>query len=64
MDSTHGTSAGNTRAKKHEAILGNTLTWGAAIAAAAVLRVDAILSSVLLPILAAVSLSIIYKLFE
>jgi len=34
------------------------------IAAAAFLRVDAILSSVILPILAGVGLSITYKLFE
>jgi DNA-binding transcriptional ArsR family regulator len=52
------------RKKKREVILGNALIWGAAIAAAAVLRVDAILSSVILPILAANSLSITYKLFE
>jgi len=49
---------------KYEVTLGNTLIWGAAIAAAAILRVDAILSSVILPILAGVSLSITYKLFE
>lgn len=50
--------------RKWEVILGNTLIWGAAIAAAAVLEVDAILSSVILPILAANSLSITYKLFK
>lgn len=49
---------------KYEVTLGNTLIWIAAIAAAAVLRVDAILSSVILPVLAAVSLSLTYKLFE
>jgi DNA-binding transcriptional ArsR family regulator len=49
---------------KYEVTLGNTLIWGAAIAAAAFLRVDAILSNVILPILAGVSLSITYKLFE
>jgi len=49
---------------KYEVTLGNALIWGAAIAAAAFLRVDAILSSVILPILAGVSLSITYKLFE
>jgi len=49
---------------KYEVILGNTLIWIAAIAAAAVLRVDAILSSVILPGLAAVSLSLTYELFE
>jgi len=49
---------------KYEVALGNALIWGAAIAAAAFLRVDAILSSVILPILAGVSLYITYKLFE
>src|SRR3972149_4951218 len=49
---------------KYEVTLGNTLIWGAAIAAAAFLRVDATLSVVILPILAGVSLSITYKLFE
>jgi DNA-binding transcriptional ArsR family regulator len=49
---------------KFEVTLGNTLIWGAAIAAAAFLRVDAILSGVILPVLAGVSLSITYKLFE
>jgi DNA-binding transcriptional ArsR family regulator len=49
---------------KYEVILGNTLIWIAAIAAAAFLKVDAFLSSVILPILAGTSLSITYKLFE
>ena len=49
---------------KYEVTLGNTLIWSAAIAAAAFLRADAILSSVILPILAGVSLSITYKLFQ
>jgi DNA-binding transcriptional ArsR family regulator len=49
---------------KYEVTLGNAVIWGAAIAAAAFLRVDTILSSVILPILAAVSLSITYTLFE
>lgn len=49
---------------KYEVTLGNALIWIAAIAAAAVLRVDAILSSVILPVLAGVSLSIAYELFE
>ena len=49
---------------KYEVILGNTVIWIAAIAAAAVLRVDAMLFGVILPILAAVSLSLTYELFE
>jgi DNA-binding transcriptional ArsR family regulator len=49
---------------KYEVTLGNAVIWGAAIAAAAFLRVDTILSSVILPILAVVSLSITYTLFE
>ncbi len=49
---------------KYEVTLGNTLIWAAAIATAAFLRADTILYSVILPILAAVSLSLTYKLFE
>jgi len=49
---------------KYEVTLGNIVIWIAAIAAAAVLRVDAVLFGVILPILAAVSLSLTYELFE
>lgn len=52
------------RKKKYEVTLGNTVIWIVAIAAAAVLRVDAMLYSVILPVLAAVSLSLTYELFE
>ena len=49
---------------KYEVTLGNAVIWGAAIVAAAILKVDVILSGVILPILAAVSLSITYELFK
>jgi hypothetical protein len=45
-------------------ILGNTVLWLGAIAAAAYLGTDAILSLVILPILAAMSVVITYELFE
>jgi hypothetical protein len=45
-------------------ILGNTVLWLGAIAAAAYLGTDAILSLVILPIFAAMSVVITYELFE
>lgn len=44
--------------------MGNTVLWLAAIAAAAYLGTDAILSFMILPIFAAMSLVITYELFE
>lgn len=52
------------RKNKYEVTLGNTVIWTVAIAAAAFLRADAMLSSVILPGLAAVSLYLTYELFE
>jgi len=49
---------------KSEVILGNTVLWLAAIAAAAYLGADAFLSFAILPILAAVCVVITYELFE
>lgn len=49
---------------KYEATLGNAILWGAAIAAAAVLKVDTTLTAIILPILAGVGLTITYQLFE
>jgi len=52
------------RKNKSSVTLGNIVIWIAAIAAAAALRADAMLSSIILPVLAAVSLYITNKLFE
>jgi len=49
---------------KFEVIVGNTVLWLGVIAAAAYLETDSILSFVILPIFAAVSLVITYELFE
>jgi hypothetical protein len=49
---------------KVEVTVGNAVLWLAAIAASAYLGTDAILYSGILPILAAMSLVIIYELFE
>jgi len=49
---------------KFEVTIGNSFIWGAAILAAAVLRTDVILHSVILPVLAAISLSMTYELFK
>lgn len=50
--------------KKYGAKVGNTILWVAAIATAAVLKVDTTLTAVILPILAGISLYITYQLFE
>ena len=50
--------------RKYEAILGNTILWVAAIAAAAYLEADTFLTTIILPVVAAVSLVITYQLFE
>lgn len=49
---------------KYEATLGNAILWGAAIVVAAWLKVDTTLTAIILPILAAVGLTITYQLFE
>ncbi len=49
---------------KCEATLGNAILWGAAIAAAAVLKVDTTMTTIILPILAGVGLTITYELFD
>jgi len=49
---------------KNEVMLGNAVIWLSAIAAAAYIGVDTILSTIILPILAVVSLVITYELFE
>ncbi len=49
---------------RYKIIVGNTVIWLSAIAAAVYLGTDVILSIVILPILAAVSLSLTYELFE
>jgi|SRR3972149_5414198 len=49
---------------KFGVILGNTVIWLGAIAAAVYLGTDVFLSTVILPILAASSLSITYGMFE
>jgi hypothetical protein len=52
------------RRRKYEVTLGNTVLWISAIAANVYLGADAFLYSLTLPILAAVSLSVTYALFE
>jgi DNA-binding transcriptional ArsR family regulator len=52
------------RRRKYEVTLGNTVLWISAIAASAYMGADTFLYSVTLPILAAVSLSMTYALFE
>ena len=49
---------------KSGVILGNTVLWLAAIAAAAYLGTDAILSFLILPVFAAMNIVITYELFE
>ena len=49
---------------KYEVTIGNAVIWLGAIAAAAYLGADTILSTVLLPILAAMSLIVTYELFK
>ena len=49
---------------KFEATLGNTLLWFTAIASALYLEADTLLAAVILPILAAVSISMTYQLFR
>ncbi len=50
--------------KRFGATLGATVLWGAAIAAAAYLETDFILTSVILPFCAAIDISSTYMLFE
>lgn len=52
------------RRRKHEVTIGNTILWISAIAASAYFGADVFLYSITLPILAAVSLSMTYALFE
>jgi DNA-binding transcriptional ArsR family regulator len=52
------------RRRKYEVTLGNTVLWISAIAASVYLGADVFLYSVTLPILATVSLSLTYALFE
>ncbi len=49
---------------KHEATLGNALLWCAAIASALYMDANTLLTTVILPILAAVSISMTYQLFR
>lgn len=49
---------------KHEATLGNVLLWCTAIASALYLEADTLLTAVILPILAAVSVSLTYQLYR
>ncbi|MBN1682569.1 helix-turn-helix transcriptional regulator [Candidatus Bathyarchaeota archaeon] len=50
--------------KKNAVIIGHIVLWGSAIAAGLVLEVDTFMTTIALPSLAAVSLMIIYELFE
>ena len=52
------------RRKKYEVTLGNTIIWISAIATSAYMGADTYLYSIILPMLAAVSLSMTYALFE
>ncbi len=49
---------------KYEATVGNTILWITAIAAAVYLEADTVLTTIFLPGLAAVSLTITYQLFK
>ncbi len=49
---------------KHEATLGNVLLWCTAIVSALYLGADTLLAAVILPILAAVSISLTYQLYK
>ena len=49
---------------KHEATVGNTLLWCAAIVSAVYLEADTLITAVILPILAAVSISMTYQLYR
>lgn len=50
--------------KKYEATAGNTILWVVAIIAAAYMKTDPFLTTIILPILAAVSISTTYQLYK